>query len=193
MSMDVPSASQSSRSLNVTVNPAPGTVVLGNADPFTAAVQVPIARVPVSELLDESVDVPSVSPTTAKEQTAQPVKVPPASSSPDTASLPDDPTVLKQMIAELLRALRQEHRDHEKTQARLDALLRRLYAPRPDPTNPDQPTLFSEDDVSAPPPPPAPPPDEEKTSKAAAKANRTVGSGRRETAPRRKTLRTDGG
>jgi transposase len=183
--MDVPSASQSSRPLKVTVNPAPGIVVVGNADPFTAAVQVPVARVPVSNLLEESVEVPSVSSTmssveasapsnkathpdestTAKEQTAQSVKAR-ASSLPDTAALPDDTTVLKQMIAELLRALRQEHRDHEKTQARLDALLRRLYSPRPGPTNPDQPTLFPEDDVPAPPPASAPPPpDEEKKSK----------------------------
>jgi transposase len=183
MSMDVPSANESSRPLKVTVNPAPGTVVLGNADPFTAAVQVPIVRVPVSELIKESVEVPSVSPfsvedparsdeasgpdqpTIVKEHTEQPVKARPPSSAEHTAALPDDPVVLKQMIAELLRALRQEHRDHEKTQARLDALLRRLYAPRPDPTNPDQPTLFPEDDVPAPPPPAPTPPDEEKTSK----------------------------
>jgi transposase len=184
MSMDVPSAGQSSR-LKVTVNPAPGTVVLGDADPFTAAVQVPIARVPVAELLKQSVEAPSVLPavsassvgtaaarsdettrpdasTMAKEQTVEAIKAPPA---PDITALPDDPTVLKQMIAELLRALRQEHRDHEKTQARLDALLRRLYGPHPDPTNPDQPTLFPEDDVPAPPPPVPMPPDEERTSK----------------------------
>jgi zinc-finger binding domain of transposase IS66 len=186
MSMDVPSGSQSSRPLKVTVNPAPGTVVLGNADPFTAAVQVPVARVPVSKLVEESVEVPSVSPTTssssveasapsnkaiyprestaAKEQTAQSVKIPPASSLPDATALPDDSTVLKQMVFELLRALRQERRGREEIQARLDALLRRLYGPRPDPANPDQPTLFPEDDVAAPPPAP-PPPDEEKTSK----------------------------
>jgi len=181
--MDVPSAGQSSRPLKVTVNPAPGTVVSGNADPFTAAVQVPVVRVPVSELIKESVEVPSVSsfsvedplrsdkasgpdqPTIVKEHTEQPVKAGPPSSAEHTAALPDDPVVLKQMIAELLRALRQEHRDHEKTQARLDALLRRLYGPRPDPANPDQPTLFPEDDVPAPPPPPPTPPDEEKTSK----------------------------
>jgi transposase len=188
MSMDVPSAGQSSRPLKVTVTPAPGTVVLGNADPLTAAVQVPVARVPVSELLKQSVEIPSVAPATsassveaavrsdqatcsdeptmANEQTAGAVKAAPASSSPDTTALPDDPAVLKQMIAELLRALRQERRGREEIQARLDALLRRLYGPRPDPANPDQPTLFPEDDVPAPPPPPAPPPtDDERTSK----------------------------
>jgi transposase len=185
MSMDVPSGSQSSRPLKVTVNPAPGTVVLGNADPFTAAVQIPVARVPVSKLVEESVEVPTVSPASssveasapsnkaiysdasaaAKEQTAQSVKIPPPSSLPDATALPDDSTVLKQMVVELLRALRQERRGREEIQARLDSFLRRLYGPRPDPANPDQPTLFPEDDVPAPPPPALPPPDEEKTTK----------------------------
>jgi transposase len=176
MSMDVPSVGQAGRSLKVTVNLAPGTVVCESADPFTAAIGVPVARVPLSELLEkESVEFTSIPPRTAaagpndatrpdkpattKEQPA------PSASAVNTAALPDDPIVLKQMIAELLRALRQEHRDHEKTQARLDALLRKLYSPRPDPTNPDQPTLFPEDDMPAPPPPPAPPPDEDKQSK----------------------------
>jgi transposase len=181
MSMDVPSAGQS-RPLKVTVAPAPGTVVLGDGDPFTAAVQIPVARVPVSELLKQPVEVPSASPplcaesahsdeapvpdqpTIVKEQTQQSVKAPPTASVDQTA-LPDDKVVLKQMIVELLRALRQEHRDHEKTQARLDALLRRLYGPRPDPANPDQPTLFPEDGLPEPTPPPAPPPDEENQSK----------------------------
>jgi transposase len=187
MSMDVPAFGQSTRPLKVTVNPAPGTVVSSNADPFTAAVQVPVARVPISELLKESVEVPSVSstassspvaasagsndvsradtPTLVKEQTAQPSKAPSASSSVNTAALPDDPAVLKQMIAELLRALRQERRGREEIEARLDALLRKLYGPRPDPINPDQPTLFPEDGIPAPPPPAPPPPDEDKTSK----------------------------
>jgi len=63
------------------------------------------------------------------------------------------------MIVELLRALRGERRDREALQARLDALLRRYYAPRPD--NPNQPLLFPPltDEVPEPPPPP-PPPDE---------------------------------
>lgn len=59
--------------------------------------------------------------------------------------LPDDPGVLKQMIAELLRALRQERRDRQEVQQRLDALLKRLYGPRPEPINPAQPLLFAED------------------------------------------------
>jgi transposase len=182
MSMDVPSVGQSARPLKVTVNAAPGTVVLGTADPFTAAIQVPVARVPVSELLKESVEIPSASspassvatsagsndvtrpdkPTMVKEQ---PAKVPAASSSINTAALPDDPVVLKQMIAELLRALRQERRGREEIEARLDALLRKLYGPRSGPDLSDQPTLFPEDGIPAPPPPAPPPPNEDKTSK----------------------------
>lgn len=79
----------------------------------------------------------------------QPTSVPPAI---DTSALPDDPGVLKQMIAELIRALRSERRDREALQGRLDALLRRLYGPRPQPIDPNQPLLFAEaDEVPAPP------------------------------------------
>jgi transposase len=60
----------------------------------------------------------------------------------DTAMLPDDPAVLKQMIAELLRELRNARRDREGLQQRLDALLRRLHGPRPAADNPQQPSLF---------------------------------------------------
>jgi transposase len=76
------------------------------------------------------------------------------------AELPDDPAVLKQMIAELLKALQRERRDRHDLQHRLDALLRRLYGPRPTPTNPDQPRLFSDaptSDAPGPPPPPSEP------------------------------------
>src|SRR5437868_7107835 len=76
------------------------------------------------------------------------------------AELPDDPAVLKQMIAELLKALQRERRDRHDLQHRLDALLRRLYGPRPTPTNPDQPLLFQDHPSDAPPvsqPPPSEP------------------------------------
>src|SRR5271166_3957181 len=76
---------------------------------------------------------------------------------PDTSALPDDLVVLKQMIAELLRALRGERRDHEETRQRLDALLKRLYGPRPQPVDPHQMLLFAADDAVPTPPPPAPP------------------------------------
>jgi transposase len=83
---------------------------------------------------------------------------PPANAAPpplDPSALPDDTAVLKQMIAELLRALRQSRRDHEAVQQRLDALLRRLHGPRPEPVNPEQPWLpfppVEAADVPAPP------------------------------------------
>lgn len=94
--------------------------------------------------------------------------VPPPTPSPPTrpagtinpSALPDDPAVLKQMIAELLRALRSERRDREALERRLDALLRRYHAARP--TDPNQPLLFAPPDEAVPPPPP-PPPDEAKS------------------------------
>src|SRR6516165_9385389 len=77
----------------------------------------------------------------------------------DTSALPDDPAVLKQMIVELLRALRQSRRDQEAVQQRLDALLRRLYGPRAEKIDPQQLLLFAAADaVPEPPPPPAEPP-----------------------------------
>lgn len=78
----------------------------------------------------------------------------------DLSALPDDSTVLKQMIAELLRALRSERRDREAIQQRLDALLRRLYGPRPEPVDPHQPLLFPPLADEAPAPPLSPLPEE---------------------------------
>ena len=87
---------------------------------------------------------------------ASPGQPPAAPTAVDTAALPDDPVVLKQMIAELLRALRSERRDREAVQQRLDAFLRRLYGPRPAPLNPDQLLLFAQTEaVPAPPEPSA--------------------------------------
>jgi transposase len=88
---------------------------------------------------------------------ATPPITPPLPPTVDTSALPDDPAVLKQMIAELIRALRSERRDKEAVQQRLDALLRRYYAPRPD--NPNQPLLFPQPEPEE---VPAPPPSEEK-------------------------------
>jgi transposase len=92
--------------------------------------------------------IPSSTPSSASPAATTPL--------PDPSTFPDDPAVLKQMIAELLRALRSERRDHEETQRRLDALLQRLYGPRPEPTHPNQPLLFAATDEA--PTPPAPPP-----------------------------------
>jgi transposase len=160
MNRDVPFPGEQTRPLKVSVHAAPGTVVLGNGDPCQAAVQVPVARVPVAQLLEEPSQVP-VTPRSAA-----------SSSTIDMAALPDDPAVLKQMIADLLRALRTARRDRAEVEQRLDALLRRLYGPRPGPANPDQLSLFPEEDgptsESPAPMPPTPtptPPDESPTSK----------------------------
>jgi transposase len=83
----------------------------------------------------------------------------PAATAPDTSALPNDPAVLKQMIAELLEALRRERRDHQEVQQRLDALLRRLYGPRPAPVDPNQGLLFPEEPAVTPPAAPPPEPD----------------------------------
>ena len=65
----------------------------------------------------------------------------------NTAALPDDPEVLKQMIAELLREMRRLRRDNADIQQRLDALLRKLYGPHPSRVNPNQPVLFPDSDI----------------------------------------------
>ena len=74
----------------------------------------------------------------------------------DPAKLPDDTSVLKQLIAELIRALRDERHNREEVQQRLDVLLRRG---RPgEPVDPNQPLLFPElaqAEPAAPPPPAA--------------------------------------
>jgi transposase len=90
--------------------------------------------------------------------------------SPDTSAavanpstpplLPDDPAVLKQMIVELLDALKQSRHECEGLQQRLDQLLRRLYGPKAERFDPNQPWLIP--DLATPeanepaPTPPAP-------------------------------------
>jgi transposase len=64
-----------------------------------------------------------------------PAPEPPAES---TAALPDDLVILRQMVCELLEALRQTRRENEQLQHRLDLLLRRLYGPRTERFDPDQ-------------------------------------------------------
>ena len=67
----------------------------------------------------------------------------PEVSLPDaTAPLPDDPAVLQQMIRELLDVLRQTRHENEQLQHRLDLLLRRLYGPRTERFDPNQPLLI---------------------------------------------------
>jgi transposase len=59
-----------------------------------------------------------------------------------TAALPDDPVILQQMVLELLATLRDTRRQNEELQHRLDLLLRRLYGPRTERFDPNQPLLF---------------------------------------------------
>src|SRR3954451_8503816 len=81
-----------------------------------------------------------------------------------TANLPNDPVFLQQMIIELLGALRDARRQNEELQHRLDLLLRRLYGPRTERFDPDQPLLIPdafeavapESSETGDPPPPKP-------------------------------------
>src|SRR5580765_3898491 len=84
----------------------------------------------------------------------------------DPAQLPDDATLLKQMIAELLTALKRDRRELAEVRERLDALLRRG---RPgEPIDPNQPLLFPElaqAEPAAPAPPPAAEPEASRRGK----------------------------
>jgi transposase len=59
-----------------------------------------------------------------------------------TEALPDDPVLLQGMVRELLDVLRQTRRENEQLQHRLDLLLRRLYGPRTERFDPNQPLLI---------------------------------------------------
>jgi transposase len=75
------------------------------------------------------------------------------------ATLPDDPVVLKRMLAELLEALHRRDHELQQVQARLDQVLRRLYGPRAERYDPNQPLLFAaaaESSAAASPTEPAP-------------------------------------
>lgn len=66
------------------------------------------------------------------------------SSIPAADQLPDDPATLKSMIVELLVTLHSKDRELEGVRHRLDMLLRRLYGPRGERFDPNQPLLFAE-------------------------------------------------
>ncbi len=66
------------------------------------------------------------------------------------APLPDDLVTCQRMIRELLDSLRQSRQDNEQLRHRLDLLLRRLYGPRAERVDPNQPSLFA--DAGAAPP-----------------------------------------
>src|ERR1700745_2830821 len=73
--------------------------------------------------------------------------LPPTSAPPlpdATAPLPDDPVIPQHIIRELLDVLRQTRHENEQLQHRLDLLLRRLYGPRTERFDPNQPLLIAD-------------------------------------------------
>jgi transposase len=81
---------------------------------------------------------------------------------PDPALLPNDVDHLKKMILELLTTIREQSLDNRQLRDRLDQLLRRLYGPRAERYDPNQPLLFADilepaESPAAPTPSPAPP------------------------------------
>jgi transposase len=62
----------------------------------------------------------------------------------DDMPLPSDVLILQAMIRELLDALKKEQREREGVQQRLDLLLRKLYGPKAERFNPEQPWLLPE-------------------------------------------------
>jgi transposase len=105
--------------------------------------------------------------------------------------LPDDPAVLKRMIAELLEALQKEQHEREGLQHRLDLLLRRLYGPKAERFDPNQPWLIPEmANGTAAEPPASPPADQDDES---ADRPKRQGHGRKklpDDLPRRRTEHT---
>jgi transposase len=80
--------------------------------------------------------------------------------------LPDDPLILKRMIAELLATLQETRLEREHLQQRLHALMQRLYGPRSERFNPNQPLLFADakqDAQDTPPPEDTPASQEDST------------------------------
>jgi transposase len=73
-----------------------------------------------------------------------PSGTPSGSSTPTTPPLPNDIATLHAMIAELIEALNWSERDREGLQQRIDQLLRRLYGPKAERFDPNQPWLIPE-------------------------------------------------
>jgi transposase len=69
---------------------------------------------------------------------------PPLPPTPNPDHLPDDPAILKRMILELLATLQETRQEREHLQQRLQLLLQRLYGPRSERFNPNQPLLFAD-------------------------------------------------
>jgi transposase len=62
----------------------------------------------------------------------------------DGTTLPDDEATLKAMIRELIVSLKKEQHEREGVQQRLDLLLRKLYGPKAERFDPNQPWLLPE-------------------------------------------------
>ena len=62
----------------------------------------------------------------------------------DDITLPDDVATLKAMIRELIASLKKEQHEREGIQQRLDLLLRKLYGPKAERFDPNQPWLLPE-------------------------------------------------
>jgi transposase len=77
------------------------------------------------------------------------------SSLPDIDHLPDDPTVLKNMVLELIATLAETRHEREQLQHRIALLLQRIYGRRSERFDPNQPLLFPELNQSEDAPPPA--------------------------------------
>jgi transposase len=140
MSTDVPSPDKPT-AVRVTVEPGPGVEAVGNDDSAAATVRVPVAKVPLTQLLEEAnatapASASATSPSTTSASTRS------TSAVIDTAKLPDDIGVLKQMIIELLLARRGDRRELAELQRQLDALLQSRR--RVEPIDPNQPLLFPE-------------------------------------------------
>jgi transposase len=82
----------------------------------------------------------STDATTSTSVAASPVPTP--ATTLDPVRLPDDTNLLKQMIAELLAALKRDRRELAEVRERLDALLHRARSGEP--IDPNQPLLFPE-------------------------------------------------
>jgi transposase len=148
------------RPLQVTVDPAPGTIVVPTGDPFSAAIKVPVVQVTVNQLLElqakdraarsatpsslSTVQVPVTQlgeepkHTTTTSMVATPVPI------SDDTKLPDDVPTLQAMIRELLATVREISRDRDGVLQRLHLLVHKLYGPKAERFDPNQPWLIAE-------------------------------------------------
>lgn len=127
-----------SHPLRVTVEAAPGIEVIDTGEPFSAAVRIPVLlQVPAGQSSAERQQ--------SMQAQAAPSNPPLAPGSEQAAWKPPLPTevpTLHAMIYELLDALKKAHHETDSVRERLDLLLRRLYGPKAERFNPDQPWLI---------------------------------------------------